>query len=89
MTAYFIEGGWFDTEVGEGGDGVGHEAFAAGLVDGRGHAVGDLDGKAVLGGGDGSSEAAGASAGDKDIGGVQDDRVLRIQRRTKVHSTCF
>ena len=58
-----------DAEVGEGGYGVGHEAFAAGFVDGRAHAVGDFYGEAVLGGGDGAGEAGWASAGDEDVGG--------------------
>jgi hypothetical protein len=63
------EGGTFDranidSEFGKGGYGVGHEALAAGLVDGRGHAVGNFYCETVLGGGDGAGEAGGASSYD-------------------------
>ena len=61
--------GEVDAELCEGGDGVGEEAFTAGLVDGRGHAVGDLYCEAVLGSGYGTGESSGASAGDEDIWG--------------------
>ena len=43
-----------DAEGGEGVEGVGHEAFAAGFVDGGLHGVDDFDVKTVAGGGDGS-----------------------------------
>jgi len=55
------EGGGFDlaevlieieAEGGEGFEGVGHEAFAAGFVDSRLHGVDDLDLKALVSGGD-------------------------------------
>ena len=39
-----------ETEGGEGFERVGHEAFAAGFVDGRLHGVDDLDVKALEGG---------------------------------------
>jgi hypothetical protein len=60
--------GQVDSESGEGGYGVGHEAFAAGFVDGRRHAIGDFYGETLLGGGDGTGQAGGTSSGDEDVG---------------------
>ena len=56
-----------ETQVGEGTHGVGHETFAASLVDGRAHGVDDFDVKAFVCGGDGGSEAGRAGANDEDI----------------------
>ena len=44
-----------DAELGESGEGVGHEAFAAGLVDRGLTAVCYFDMEALMGSGDGSS----------------------------------
>jgi hypothetical protein len=56
-----------EAEAGKGAHGVGHESFAAGLVDGRPHGVDDFDVKAFVCGGDGGSEAGGTCADDEDI----------------------
>jgi hypothetical protein len=53
-----------EAEVGESTHGIGHETFAAGLVDGREHRVDDFDVKAFVCGGDGGSEAGGACSND-------------------------
>jgi hypothetical protein len=47
--------------------GVGHQAFAAGLVDGWLHGVDDFDVKALVGGCDGAGETGGARAYDEDV----------------------
>jgi hypothetical protein len=56
-----------EAEGGEGFKRVWHEAFAAGLVDGRAHGVNDFDLEALVCGGDSGSEASGACANDEDI----------------------
>jgi hypothetical protein len=56
-----------EAEGGEGFESVGHEAFAAGLVDGRAHGVNDFDVEAFACRGDSGSEAGGACANDEDI----------------------
>jgi hypothetical protein len=53
-----------EPKVGERAHGVGHEAFAAGLVDGGLHGVDDFDVEAFVCGGDGGSEACGTCAYD-------------------------
>jgi hypothetical protein len=59
----------FDIEA-QGGEGfkrIGHKAFAAGLVDGRLHAIDDFDLKTLAGGGDSSGETGGACSYYKDV----------------------
>ena len=63
----FIE---IDADGGEGLEGVGHEAFAAGFVDGRAYGLDDIDLEAEAGGGDGSGEAGGACSYDGDVRGI-------------------
>ncbi len=57
-----------DAEFSEGREGVGHEAFTAGLVDGRSHAVGDLDTDSSEGGGDSAGKTCWAGACDEEVG---------------------
>jgi len=54
-----------DAELGEGEAGVGHEAFAAGFVDGGTEGVGDEDVGAAPAEGDGGGEARGSCSGDE------------------------
>jgi hypothetical protein len=51
----------------EGFERVGHEAFAAGFVDGRLHCVDDFDVKALMGSGDSAGEAGWACSNDDDV----------------------
>ncbi len=62
-------GGNVDAEFGEGGEGVRHEAFTAGFVDGRRHAVDDLNREAPESSRDGAGQTCRASTGDEDICG--------------------
>jgi hypothetical protein len=65
----FSAAGEFDAKAGEFAAGVGHEAFAAGLVDGRDKGFDDEDIESLLANGDGGGEAGWASADDQ---GVED-----------------
>ncbi len=56
-----------EAEGGEGSEGVGHEAFAAGFVDAGLHGVDDFNVKAVVGGGDGGGETGWSRADDGDV----------------------
>jgi hypothetical protein len=56
-----------DAELGEGLAGVGHEAFAAGFVDGGTEGVGEEDVGAALAEGDGGGQACGACSGDAHV----------------------
>jgi hypothetical protein len=78
--AYAAEGSGFDiaevfveveAEGGERGEGVGHKAFAAGLVDTGLHGVDDLDLKALIGGGDGAGQTGRSCAYDENINRIQ------------------
>jgi hypothetical protein len=56
-----------EADGGEGLERVGHEAFAAGFIDGGLHGVDDFDVKTLTRGGDGTGESGWASADYQDI----------------------
>jgi hypothetical protein len=56
-----------DTDSGESLDGRGHEALAAGFVDGRTVGIGDDDGESTACRCNGCREAGGAGTGDEEI----------------------
>src|ERR1700736_5055758 len=56
-----------EADGGEGLERVGHEAFAAGFIDGGLHGVDDFDVKTLACGGDGAGESGWASADYEDI----------------------
>ncbi len=60
-------GGKADPEFAEGRQGVRHQALAAGFIDGRLHAVDDMNTKTLTGKSDGAGEAGGATARDEDV----------------------
>ena len=70
-------------------DGVGHEAFAAGFVDGRGETVGDFHGEALLGSGYGGGEAGRACSNDEDIWGGGGLGMNRVRDLIGVHGRAF
>jgi hypothetical protein len=75
-----------DTELSEGLAGVGHEAFAAGFVDGRAAGVSKKDVGSALAQGDGGGEACGSCSGDAYVTDVvthySPQRAQRKQRKT-------
>ena len=64
-------GAQIETECACGGEAIGHDAFAAGLIDRRHAGIGecDIDTAATRGEGDGKS--GGTSANDEEIGGAR------------------
>jgi hypothetical protein len=80
-----FDGGEVDSEIGEGGYGVRHEALAAGFVDGGLHAVGDFYGETALCSSDGTGEAGGTSSGDEDVGASCFLRIRRVENLIRVH----
>ena len=70
-----------DAQRARGGDAVRHDAFAAGLVDGRAAAIGHGDVETEPPGGDRGSQTGWTSADDADVGGDgkrTDDRAHRV-----------
>jgi hypothetical protein len=59
-----------EAELAQRGDGVGHEALAAGLVNGRAKHVGNGDAEPLAAGGDGGSKSGGSTTDDEDIGSL-------------------
>ena len=59
-----------EAKLAQGGDGVGHQALAAGLVNGRAKHVGNGDVKPLPAGRDGSGKSGGSTADDENIGSL-------------------
>ena len=59
-----------DAERAGGGQAIGHDAFTAGLVDGRNGAIGESDVEAAAARGDGGGEPSRSAADDEQVGGA-------------------
>jgi hypothetical protein len=68
LAEVFVE---VEAEGSERGEGVGHEAFAAGFVDAGLHSVDDLDLEALIGGGDGAGQTGRSCTYDENINRIQ------------------
>ena len=63
-----LRGAQIETERTRGGQAIGHDAFAAGLIDGRHGTIGERDIQAAAARGESGSQAGGAAANDEEIG---------------------